>query len=70
MIRYSHSLLTILKNAIMRAGKVGITGALPGAALMMLINLALLDAPTDNPVANSVNARNNEPMAERLFGND
>lgn len=50
------------------AGKVGMIAVLPGAALMMLSNLTLLDAPTDNPVANNVSARNKEPMAEHVLG--
>jgi hypothetical protein len=32
----------------------------------MCNSLALLEAPTDRPVAKSVNARNNEPMAKIL----
>lgn len=48
---------------MMRAGKVGIIGFAPGAALMMLSNLTLLEAPTETPVANRVNARNKDPIA-------
>ncbi len=48
---------------MMRAGKVGMTACVPGAAWMMLRSLTLLEAPTDNPVAKRVSARNKDPMA-------
>lgn len=48
----------------MSAGRVGMDATVPAADEWIISrSFELLDAPTDNPVAKSVNARNSDPTA-------